>query len=110
MFALESRLDVPGRDGFQLRLLRIAEQEMFAGADRYDLERPGLGNRFLAAIEVALTSVLQGPHRWPKVDERHHRRLVQRFPFGVFYRIDDVTVVVVAISHHKRMPQHWRDR
>jgi hypothetical protein len=41
----------------RLRLLRAAEAEMFRAADRYDADRHGLGNEFLAAIEHTLEGI-----------------------------------------------------
>lgn len=83
---------------------------MFRAADRYDEEEPGLGDRFLASVERALEGIFLGPRRWPRIDDRHHRRLVARFPFSVIYRIVDDRPVVIAIAHHKRHPDYWRRR
>jgi plasmid stabilization system protein ParE len=90
--------------------LRAAEVEMFRAADRYDVERPGLGNEFLAIVEHTLDGITAAPERWPLVDERHRRRLIKRFPFSIYYRLIGPTVVVVAIAHHKRHPDYWRRR
>jgi plasmid stabilization system protein ParE len=94
----------------QLRLLRAAEAEMFRAADRYDVERLGLGATFLAAVERAIEGIVDTPTRWPLVDDRHHRRLVKRFPFSIYYRLIGSEVVVVAVAHHKRHPDYWRKR
>jgi hypothetical protein len=83
---------------------------MFRAADRYDAEDPGLGDRFLASVERTLEGIILAPLRWPRIDDRHHRRLVARFPFSVIYRIEDDIPVVVAVAHHKRHPDHWRQR
>jgi len=81
---------------------------MFRAADRYDEEELGLGDRFLASVERALEGIILGPRRWPRIDDRQHRRLVARFPFSVIYRIVDDRPVVIA--HHKRHPDYWRRR
>lgn len=101
---------MPGRKARILRLVRAAETEMFRAADRYDDERPGLGDRFLREVEHTLEGAVLAPLRWPLVDEQHRRRLVKQFPYSIFYRIVDDTVVVVAIAHHKRQPGYWRQR
>jgi plasmid stabilization system protein ParE len=36
--------------------------------------------------------------------------LVKRFPYGLFYRLLDQQVVVVACFHTSRNPRVWRDR
>jgi plasmid stabilization system protein ParE len=36
--------------------------------------------------------------------------LLRRFPYGVFYRVIEGQVVVVACFHAKRHPRIWRGR
>jgi len=35
---------------------------------------------------------------------------MHRFPFGVFYEIDDEGVVVIAVRHGSRHPDRWQRR
>jgi toxin ParE1/3/4 len=91
----------------RLRLLRQAEAELNKAADEYDEARPGLGDRFISAVDSALESIPAVPHRWPRVDRRHHRALVRRFPFSIIYRFNDTEIIVVAIAHHRRRPRDW---
>jgi plasmid stabilization system protein ParE len=76
-------------------------------ADEYDEATPGLGDEFLATVQSAFDVILSAPQRWPRVDERHHRHVVRRFPFSIFYRYNETEVVFVAIAHHKRQPGYW---
>jgi hypothetical protein len=94
----------------RLRLIRQALAELEHAADDYDEARTGLGARFLLAVEKAIDSIHAAPHRWPRVDDRHHRVLVHRFPFAVFYRFDDAEVIIVAVAHRRRRPGYWSRR
>ena len=93
-----------------LRLLRQALAELEHAADEYDEKRPGLGARFVLAVEKAIDTIHAAPDRWPRVDNKHHRYLVHRFPFAVFYRFDDAEVIVVAVAHRRRRPGYWSRR
>ena len=79
-------------------------------ADEYDEAMPGLGDEFLATVERAFDLILSAPHRWPRIDGRHHRYVVMRFPFSVLYRYNETEVVFVAIANHKRRPGYWAHR
>ena len=74
------------------------------------MARAGLGDRFTATIEQAIETVHAAPQRWPLVDQRHHRYLVRRFPFFVFYRFDDHQVIIIAVAHRRRRPGYWSKR
>lgn len=79
-------------------------------ADEYDEATPGLGDDFLASVEQAFDVILSAPHRWPRVDNRHHRYVMRRFPFSILYRYNETEVIFVAVAHHRRRPGYWAHR
>lgn len=79
-------------------------------ADDYDSADPGLGDEFLAAVEHAVGYITDEPHRWQRIDETHHRFVLRRFPFNIYYRFDDNEIYVVAVAHQKRRPMYWARR
>jgi hypothetical protein len=83
---------------------------MFDAADHYDRARPGLGDEYLTAVDEAVVLVAEAPARWPRINGRHHRFVMQRFPFSVVYRFDDRELIIVAVAHHKRRPGYWSER
>jgi plasmid stabilization system protein ParE len=38
------------------------------------------------------------------------RAVVRRFPFGVFYKVEEASIVVVAVMHGSRHPKQWKQR
>ena len=49
-------------------------------ADEYDEATPGLGDEFLATVATAFNAIVQAPQRWPRLDARHQRYVLRRFP------------------------------
>ena len=92
------------------RVLRGASAEMNHAADEYDEATPGLGDEFLATVATAFNAIVQAPQRWPRLDARHQRYVLRRFPFSLIYRFNDAEVVLVAVAHHKRQPGYWARR
>jgi plasmid stabilization system protein ParE len=76
----------------------------------YESQRPGLGDEFLDAILVVFELLLERPRRYRVVHRDTRRANLRRFPFGVFYRIVDADVVVIACFHASRDPRRWRGR
>lgn len=75
-----------------LRLLDEAREEMRESARWYELQRTGLGDDFLDAVERALELIEQYPHRYTKVKTRYEdrivrRHLLKRFPFVIVYEV-----------------------
>jgi len=38
------------------------------------------------------------------------RCLVNRFPFGVLYSVEPTSIFVIAVMHHRRRPDYWKNR
>jgi plasmid stabilization system protein ParE len=77
---------------------------------RYEEERRGLGEEFLAEVTATAKLVLERPVAYPVVVRQTRRALVHRFPYGLFYRVLGGTVVFVACFHTSRNPALWGRR
>ena len=78
----------------------------------YEDQSFGLGMDFLRCVEVALLSIQRTPMIYPVVHETYRRTLVRRFPFAIFFEIDDVNncCVVYSVFHCSQDPEKWRGR
>jgi toxin ParE1/3/4 len=92
-----------------------ARAELDAAADWYELERPGRGQRFYAAVERAVQLIAAFPAAGPAFPdiplEHGVRRLIVRgFPFVLAYRVLGDTLRIDAVAHTRRRPGYWRHR
>lgn len=69
-----------------------------------------LGEEFVRAVDAALATVRDHPEMYARVHGETRRVTVQGYPYGVFYLAEPDTVVVLAVTHHKRHPRSWRGR
>jgi len=76
----------------------------------YERRRPGLGDEFLAAIQSSLEGIAAQPTLYAVIHRDTRRALLVRFPYGVFYRLYNDVVVIVACLHGQRDPKQWRSR
>ena len=87
-----------------------AEIDLDQARSWYNTQRTFLGDEFLECVEEALEQIRQMPKTPRKVYLVLRRKLVRRFPYAIFYRIDDDQITVVAVYHCKRDPKGWHDR
>ena len=87
-----------------------AERDLEDAATWYAEERPGLGQEFLDEAVRAFEQIAEEPRLYPFVHRTTRRALIRRFPFAVFYRVEPEFIVVVAVMHGSRDPQHWKQR
>jgi toxin ParE1/3/4 len=95
---------------YQIVIRPEAEAELADAFAWYEGQRPGLGHELLLSFEAVLDAIRENPESYPVIHKSIRRALIRRFPYGVFYLMETVTVVVVAVFHASRDPQAWRDR
>jgi plasmid stabilization system protein ParE len=94
----------------RLRVRPAAQRDLQKAALWYDGQRPGLGNTFLSEFVAATGRISALPLAYPVVRRSVRRATLRRFPYSVFYTIDDDVVVVAALVHFSRDPSRWRYR
>ena len=76
----------------------------------YEKQQRGLGEEFLSAVSKILEAIVENPRQYPVIHRETRRALLRRFPYGIFYRILEDRVVIVACMHASREPHRWRSR
>ena len=87
-----------------------AEADLEEAYRWYEEQRKGLGDDFLLCVEAAIESVQEDPSLCPKIRKEVRRKLVRRFPFGIYYVLRDDRITVVAVLHCRRSPREWLRR
>ena len=76
----------------------------------YRERRTELGYEFLDVVRGAIMRIIENPQGYPILHRNTHRIRLQRFPYALFYRVQEQTVVVVACMHGRRDPRRWKFR
>ena len=93
----------------RIEILDEAEQDLVDGFAFYERQSKGLGDYFLDSIfsDVESLYLYAGIHA---LHFGYHRLLAKRFPFAIYYRIQNEVVRVYAILDCRRYPARIRDR
>jgi toxin ParE1/3/4 len=88
-----------------------AQAELDAAVAWYEAQRPGLGLDFQAEVEAAVSMIQKQPQLFPLYkNSRLRKRVLQRFPYNIFYLEMDSAIWIAAVAHHKRKPDYWSAR
>ncbi|GBE46955.1 plasmid stabilization system protein [bacterium BMS3Bbin12] len=93
-----------------VHLREEADGDLAVAASWYEQQRVGLGHEFLDEALSAFRLIAKQPLLYPIVRRNTRRALMHRFPFGIFYRVENSHIVVVAVMHGSRHPYHWQAR
>jgi len=67
--------------------------------DWYERQSAGLGDEFLDAVQSAIDWVAAHPTMCAILPRETRRALLERFPYGIFYRVYLDAVVIVVCMH-----------
>jgi len=93
-----------------VKILPSAENDLINGYNFYENQGTGLGSYFLDSLYSDIDSlrIYAGVHS--KHFGSYNRMLSKRFPYAIYYRIEDNLAVVYAILDCRRRPSGIRKR
>ena len=94
----------------KIKILNSANQDLIDGYWFYEKQEEGLGIYFLDTLfsDIDSLNVYAGIH--PMHFEKYHRLLSKRFPFAVYYRVENDTALVYAVLDCRRNPAWIRNK
>jgi toxin ParE1/3/4 len=92
------------------RIRPEAEADLNEAYRWYEHQREGLGADFLLCFEETLQKVRRNAEVYPHVRKPVRRAAIRRFPYGLFYVVEEEMVIVVGVFHASRDPKRWQSR
>ena len=89
---------------------QAARGELIEAQDWYEGEATGLGRRSRQAIDALIDRMSDYPRQFPIVFKNVRRALLRRFPYSLFFVLEDDARIVIACFHASRDPSHWQKR
>ena len=87
-----------------------AEKELENSFLYYEAQHEKLGQKFLNEIEKSLERIKIFSLSSPVIENDIRRCLVNRFPYGIIYFIQNKKIIVLAIMHLRKKPYYWENR
>ena len=71
----------------------------------YEMQRKGLGFEFLDCVESSLNNISTMPEMYQLSHANFRNCIVRRFPFSVFYTIEEEGIIIHSVFNNRRDPQ-----
>lgn len=86
-----------------IKILDEAEKDIAVGISFYESQNDGLGKYFLDSIlsDIESLHIYAGIHI---VISSYYRLLSKRFPFSIYYKIENKTIYVYAVLDCRKNP------
>lgn len=94
----------------KIRILSAASRDLVDGYHFYEKQAPGVGAYFLDTLYADIDSLVVNAGIHPLYFGRYYRLLSGRFPFAVYYRVEEQIATVYAVLDCRRSPAWTRTR
>ena len=87
-----------------------AQVDIEESAFWYEDQRLGLGELFSAELFELIHRIAEFPLQFPLVGWSVRRGLLHKFPYAVYFLLEDEAAVIIAVLHQRRDPAVWKGR
>jgi plasmid stabilization system protein ParE len=95
---------------FSVVFRRLAKREFDDAVSWYEDRREGLGREFSVAVERLLEKIALSPNQFASLRGNIRRAVLKRFPYSIHFVVEDNRILVLAIFHARRDPEHLEER
>ena len=95
---------------YRLEAEAAVEFDIESAFDWYETEEPGLGQEFLEQLRLVYGRILENPLGYGEQRSSIRRGLMRRFPYAVYFSVEDETILILAVLHTARDPAEWQLR
>ena len=95
---------------YRLEAEPAVELDIESAFEWYETEELGLGREFLDQLRAAYYRILENPFAFEELRLGIRRALTRRFPYGVYFFVDEEAILILAILHCARDPAEWQRR
>ncbi len=89
-----------------LRFHVAVQREVDEACLWYDERKDGLGDELFQEIERVLALIAENPKFFSPHTHGRRKAPLKRFPYGIYYRVFEDRVRILAILHDRRRPDY----
>lgn len=94
----------------KLKFLPEVEEDAIAGYSWYEEKVRGLGEEFLRMFYACANELSRNAYLYQKIYGDFRRRLLRRFPYAIYFQIEEHVIVVFGLFHCARDPKAIRSK
>ena len=99
---------------YRLDVQADAEKDLAEATFWYESQAEGLGLELLVCFKALSVLIQRHPLGYEakyKIKGRAVRvAMLNRFPYGVYFFVDETTIQIIAVMHAKRSERNWQKR
>ena len=87
-----------------------AEADFDNSYEYYAIESQKVADNFYRQVNQSLKTISDNPQGFQRVFKNIRRYVIKKFPFVIYYRVENTTIQIIAVFHTSRNPEIWKQR
>ncbi len=92
---------------YQLKISSYAKEQINNAADWFEKEKEGLGALFIKDLFKSMDDIHLNPFLFQKRYKSYRIKFLDKFSFGIHYKIEGKTIFVMAVFHTAQSDDNW---
>ena len=93
---------------FDFTMTRNAQIDLEDAIGWYESKQVGLGKQFYKCYKETRNKILRNPLMYIQFQGKIRRAPMRKFPFSIFYQVNNELIVILAVFHHSRSLKNLR--
>jgi hypothetical protein len=95
---------------YEVIIQPLAELDLKEAFDWYNVQQPGLGNKFLDFVDRKIKLIEVNPEHYQKRFKDVRVGVLERFPYVIHFKLEGNKIIVLSFYSSKRNPKEVRKR
>ncbi len=94
----------------KIKFSKLSKEDFDVSVKYYEKESKSLALAFKNDIKNSLRRIETFPNLYPKINNRIHKCVVSKFPYTIYYVMEDRSIYILAIANHYKNPKDYLKR
>lgn len=94
----------------KLKISPFAEKDLTESIKYYNKQSEDLGNNFAEIVSETFDRIKDNPYQFPKEYKEMRKAKTERFPFKIFFVVNNSIGYILGIFHSSRNPEIIQER
>jgi plasmid stabilization system protein ParE len=95
---------------YNLELSNEAEDDFDESYEYYSFKSTKIADNFFNIINASFSDISNNPFQYQNIFKDVRKYVVRKFPFIIYYQINNISIRIIAIFHTSRNPLIWKER
>jgi plasmid stabilization system protein ParE len=84
--------------------------DLIEAIDYYNEINSQLAQALLDEFYEGIDEIVLNPYLYQIISKSYRKLSLRRFPYKIVFQVKQDQITIVALAHHKRKPNYWRNR